>query len=111
MRVFSVDNNGRLSLKTTHDYWHQIHGQLYLTGTQCLRFSDMDNQRHADCKNCKRQDVGPKHFCHDRLLFHGVFGITEVNQVSYITDAIRSYDEHFLLVINKLKLVFLYICK
>lgn len=40
----------------------------------------MDNQRHADCKNCKRQDVGPKHFCHDRLLFHGVFGITEVNQ-------------------------------
>lgn len=44
-----------------------------------LRFSDMDNQRHADCKNCKRQDVGPKHFCHDRLLFHGVFGITEVN--------------------------------
>lgn len=33
--LFLVDNNGRLSLKTTHDYWHQIQGQLYLTGTQC----------------------------------------------------------------------------
>lgn len=35
MCVFSVDNNGSLSLKTTHDYWHQIQGQLYLTGTEC----------------------------------------------------------------------------
>lgn len=32
---FLVDNNGSLSLKTTHDYWHQIQGQLYLTGTEC----------------------------------------------------------------------------
>ncbi|XP_062601990.1 uncharacterized protein LOC134263634 [Saccostrea cucullata] len=32
---FLVDNGGSLSLKTTHDYWHQIQGQLYLTGTEC----------------------------------------------------------------------------
>lgn len=32
---FLVDNNGSLLLKTTHDYWHQIQGQLYLTGTEC----------------------------------------------------------------------------
>ncbi|XP_052680929.1 uncharacterized protein LOC128161649 [Crassostrea angulata] len=32
---FLVDNNGSLSLKTTHDYWHQIQGQLHLTGTEC----------------------------------------------------------------------------
>ena len=24
-----------LHLKETHDYWHQIQGQLYLTGTSC----------------------------------------------------------------------------
>lgn len=33
--IIEIDNNGSLSLKTTHDYWHQIQGQLYLTGTEC----------------------------------------------------------------------------
>lgn len=26
---------GRMALKQTHDYWHQVQGQLHLTGTQC----------------------------------------------------------------------------
>ncbi|XP_052685258.1 trichohyalin-like [Crassostrea angulata] len=33
--VLSFDNNGSFSIKTTHDYWNQIQGQLYLTGTEC----------------------------------------------------------------------------
>lgn len=32
---FLVNDGGALSLKITHDYWHQIQGQLYLTGTEC----------------------------------------------------------------------------
>nr|XP_022310131.1 uncharacterized protein LOC111115613 [Crassostrea virginica] len=32
---FLVDDQGKLSLRVTHDYWHQIQGQLHLTGTEC----------------------------------------------------------------------------
>lgn len=32
---FSVKDVGGLSLKMTHDYLHQIQGQLFLTGTEC----------------------------------------------------------------------------
>ena len=28
-------NNGNLFLKDTHDYWHQVQGQLHITGYQC----------------------------------------------------------------------------
>lgn len=28
-------SDNSLHLRTQHDYWHQIQGQLYLTGTQC----------------------------------------------------------------------------
>ncbi|XP_052764770.1 uncharacterized protein LOC128206399 [Mya arenaria] len=27
--------DGRMCLKRSHDYWHQIQGQLHITGTQC----------------------------------------------------------------------------
>ncbi|KAJ8319549.1 hypothetical protein KUTeg_002897 [Tegillarca granosa] len=30
-----LSSDGRMTLKETHDYWHQIQGQLFLTGTQC----------------------------------------------------------------------------
>jgi len=34
--VFSeLSTDGRLTLKQTHDYWHQVQGQLHLTGSQC----------------------------------------------------------------------------
>ena len=32
---FLVDDQGKLSLRVTHDYWHQIQGQLHLTNTEC----------------------------------------------------------------------------
>lgn len=30
-----MSTDGRITLKQSHDYWHQIQGQLYLTGAQC----------------------------------------------------------------------------
>ncbi|KAJ8317946.1 hypothetical protein KUTeg_003037 [Tegillarca granosa] len=33
-----LSSDGRMTLKETHDYWHQIQGQLFLTGTQCCDF-------------------------------------------------------------------------
>ncbi|KAJ8316767.1 hypothetical protein KUTeg_005713 [Tegillarca granosa] len=30
-----LSSDGSMTLKETHDYWHQIQGQLFLTGTQC----------------------------------------------------------------------------
>lgn len=30
-----LSSDGHLMLKENHDYWHQIQGQLFLTGTQC----------------------------------------------------------------------------
>ncbi|XP_060085906.1 uncharacterized protein LOC132565252 [Ylistrum balloti] len=30
-----MSDDGKIVLKQSHDYWHQIQGQLYLTGTQC----------------------------------------------------------------------------
>lgn len=38
VKDFFLDCNpsdNSLHLRTQHDYWHQIQGQLYLTGTQC----------------------------------------------------------------------------
>ncbi|XP_062613222.1 uncharacterized protein LOC134274994 isoform X1 [Saccostrea cucullata] len=32
------DSDGGLHLRTNHDYWNQVQGQLYLTGTQCCDF-------------------------------------------------------------------------
>lgn len=32
------DSEGTLRLKESHDYWHQVQGQLYLTGTSCCDF-------------------------------------------------------------------------
>nr|XP_022312166.1 uncharacterized protein LOC111117363 isoform X1 [Crassostrea virginica]XP_022312167.1 uncharacterized protein LOC111117363 isoform X1 [Crassostrea virginica] len=29
------EEDGSIALKRTHDYWHQIQGQLHLSGTQC----------------------------------------------------------------------------
>ena len=34
--TFSVkEKDGSMTLKKTHDYWHQIQGQLHLSGTHC----------------------------------------------------------------------------
>ena len=30
--------DGDLTLKETHDYWHQVQGQLQLTGKRCCDF-------------------------------------------------------------------------
>eukprot|EP00105_Crassostrea_gigas_P019439 XP_011437926.1 PREDICTED: uncharacterized protein LOC105335642 [Crassostrea gigas] len=38
VKDFFLDSNpsdNSLHLRTQHDYWHQIQGQLYLTGSQC----------------------------------------------------------------------------
>ena len=32
---FPVEKNGEFVLKDTHDYYHQIQGQLYITGASC----------------------------------------------------------------------------
>ncbi|XP_061169341.1 uncharacterized protein LOC133178631 [Saccostrea echinata] len=32
------DSEGVLHLRENHDYWHQVQGQLYLTGTTCCDF-------------------------------------------------------------------------
>ncbi|XP_048732557.1 uncharacterized protein LOC130053051 [Ostrea edulis] len=40
LKAFYLECNsaGTLNLKERHDYWHQIQGQLYLTGTTCCDF-------------------------------------------------------------------------
>lgn len=32
------EKDGSMTLKKTHDYWHQIKGQLHLSGTHCCDF-------------------------------------------------------------------------